>query len=158
MENNDLLYAIGRYCKSQHFAKTFKSVTQLTGKRDLTQNPEKQSLTLIFETYFKNHNNDKTLSFTFNLQTKRSELRKRLLAPSSNQTVTQNRKKRKYVKDRKSDVPDEFLTLLDELALDRKDAKLLYENKDQWAFVKSDRLTFCSERGKNFTFEILEIF
>lgn len=153
MENTELLYVIARYCKSQNFESTLKSLNTSNIKK-----LEEQNLSLIFEKYFNKHNDAKGLSFIFNLQTKRSELRKRLLAPSSDHTVTQKMKKRKCVKERKSDVPDEFLTLLDELALDRKDAKLLYENKDQWAFVKSDRLTFCSERGKNFTFAILEIF
>ena len=62
-------------------------------------------------------------------------------------------KQKKERKDRMKDVeeedkiPEGFLTLLDELALDRKDAEVLYKNKDQWKFVKSDRKIFCTEQG-----------
>jgi hypothetical protein len=47
-------------------------------------------------------------------------------------------------------IPEGFLALLDELALDRKDAEVLYKNKDQWKFVKSDRKIFCTEHGCKF--------
>jgi len=55
-------------------------------------------------------------------------------------------KKEQSIKN-KQEIPEQFLTLLDELRLDRKDAKLLFENREHWAYVKSDRQIFCVERG-----------
>ena len=41
-------------------------------------------------------------------------------------------KKEKSIKN-KQEIPEQFLTLLDELRLDRKDANLLFENREHWA-------------------------
>ena len=48
-----------------------------------------------------------------------------------------------------TNVPNDFLLLLDELKLDRKDAQKFYENKEEWSFVKSDRKIYCTVKGKN---------
>jgi len=141
MEQTELLYAIGRYCKSQNFEKTLKSLNTSN-----IQKPEEQNLTLIFEKYFKPKDKGEGLSFTFKLRNKRSKLRKRLLNNENDQPVAI--KKMKLMKVRKNDIPDAFLNLLDELGLDKKNAKLLYEHKDQWAYVKSDQLIYCVKRGK----------
>lgn len=44
-------------------------------------------------------------------------------------------------------IPKEFLILMDELKLDRKDARKYYENKEEWTYVKSDRKIFCTVKG-----------
>ena len=66
--------------------------------------------------------------------------------------VKKSKKENSKVKREKSikkeqEIPEQFLMLLDELRLDRKDAKLLFDNKEHWAYVKSDRQIFCVEKG-----------
>ena len=152
MENTKLNFAISSYCKKNNLQKTFKALNLITNEID---NQKKGDLSIVemFEKYFAKKHEGEELSFTFNLQNKQSQLRKRLLDQSV-QTVVKKKVRVRRAKDRKQDIPDNFLLLLDELGLDRKKAKLLYENKDQWAFIKSDRLIYCTERG---TFSSTEI-
>ena len=139
MENTKLNFAISSYCKKNNLQKTFKALNLTAKTGDLC-------VADIFEKYYANAQGE-GLSFTFNLKNERSQLRKRLLDPSV-QTVVNKKEKVGRVKDKKNDeVPGSFFQLLDELGLDRKKAKLLYENKDQWAFVISDRLIYCTEPG-----------
>ena len=149
MENTKLNLAISSYCKENNLQKTFKALNLKADDIDNHKKATDGSVAKMFEKYFAKERGGKGLSFTFNLQRNRSQLRKRLL----DQPIQLGNKKVKVerVKDRKNDIPDNFLLLLDELGLDRKKAKLLYENKDQWAFVKSDRLIYCTERGSVFS-------
>ena len=83
------------------------------------------------------------------------DLRKRLRdidITEENVKVKKSKKENSKVKKqspikKEEEIPEQFLILLDELRLDRKDAKLLFENRDHWAYVKSDRQIFCIERG-----------
>ena len=142
MEKSNLLDAVGLYCKTQNFQKTLTALYRATDN-----NKKSADLSEIFEKYFNKQNGRQGLSFTFNLQNRRSQLRKRLLDNPSEAKVSRKKIKLGSVKDAKNDIPDNFLLLLDELELDRKDAKLLYENKDQWTYVKSDRLLDCFVKG-----------
>ena len=146
MNNSDLLYAIGRYCKQQHFHRTLKALDQRTDKTPNSKKDQKRTVVTMFENYLKSNNEEEGLSFTFKLTNNLSHLRKRLLDTEYEKRPVAI-KKLKVIKARKSDIPDTFLTLLDELGLDRKNGKLLYENKDQWTYVKSDKLIYCTERG-----------
>ena len=145
-QNRELLNAISSYCNQHNFQKTLKSLNEATGTTAKNYNDQEHSVLNIFEKYFTNEHEEEGLSFTFNLQNKRSQLRNRLLEQSV-QTVVNKKAKVGRVKERKNEVPDSFLLLLDELGLDRKKAKLLYENKDQWRYEKSDRLIYCTEHG-----------
>ena len=142
MEHTDLCYAISVYCKEKNFDKTLNALNETTDQIT-NEKCNAPSVAAIFEKYFNKQHEG--LSFAFNLPNRQTKLRKRLL---DKQCDTQVTKKIKVVKARKNDIPDQFLTLLDELGLDKKNAKLLYENKEQWAYVKSDRLIYCAERGK----------
>lgn len=146
MEHAELLFVIGRYCKDKNFQMTLKALDRKTDKCTEHKKSTERSVVELFEKYFKLKNEGEGLSFTFKLTNKRSQLRKRLRDNESARPV--GIKQMKVIKPRKNDIPDTFLKLLDELGLDRKNAKLLYENKDQWTYVKSDRLIYCAESGK----------
>ena len=45
-------------------------------------------------------------------------------------------------------VPESFLSLMDELCLNRKDALKYFQNPDQWDYVRSDRQIYCTKKGK----------
>ena len=147
MENTKLNSAISFYCKENSLQKTFKALTLAGNEIDHHEKRGDLSVAKLFEKYFAKEHEGEGLSFTFNLQNNRSQLRKRLLEQSV-QTVVNKKAKVERVKERKNDVPSSFLSLLDELGLDRKKATLLYENKDQWRYEKSDRLIYCTELGK----------
>ena len=144
MEKIDLLYAISRYLKDEKFQITLKALHRQTDKSTNNKKAKEQTVMEMFETHFVKHERKK-LTFTYNSQNKRSQLRKRLL-DQSDHTVNRKVKVRRG-KERKNDIPDSFLLLLDQLGLDRKKAKLLYENKDQWSYVKSDMQLYCVEIG-----------
>jgi len=95
----------------------------------------------------------KRLGIVFKGNAKQNELRKRIRNMEDN-VETESKKPKKERKETRmipvedeDRIPEGFLKLLDELALDRKDAEILYKNKDQWKFVKSDRKIFCAEKG-----------
>ena len=50
-------------------------------------------------------------------------------------------------KKKDDDVPKFFVELIEELGFDKKDAKNLFENKDKWSYLKSDRLIHCAQNG-----------
>ena len=165
MENTKLNFAISSYCKENSLQNTFNALTLAANEIDHHEKEGDLSVANMFEKYFAKELDAEGLSFTFNLPNNRSKLRKRLLdSPVQNTKVKVARGKDKN----SNDVPNSFLLLLDELGLDRKKAKMLYENKDQWVFVKSDRLIFCTEPGtfsshkivliKSLQFNIFEIF
>jgi len=100
----------------------------------------------------------KGLGIVFKGNAQRDELRKRIrnmeecheLKIKKRPKVEKKEKKNDVEEEEEDQIPEGFLVLLDELALDRKDADVLYKNKDQWKFVKSDRKIFCTETGCKF--------
>ena len=88
----------------------------------------------------------------------RSELRKRLANLDLKKETTKSSKIQKTAKKEKAEneIPKDFLKLLDELGLDKKDAKNLYENPDSWKYIKSDRKITCCEIG-NFFFSPINL-
>jgi len=101
----------------------------------------------------------KRLGIVFKGNAKQNELRKRIRNMEDNvETESKKPKKeRKETRIRVEDddkIPESFLKLLGELALDRKDAEILYRSKDQWKFVKSDRKIFCADKGCKFETEM----
>lgn len=147
MDKNELFTACAEYCKEHNFKKTLEA---LNGRSVEVLKPNQLNrryiVTKMFQKYFKKQNPG--LSFTFNLKNMPCQLRNRLLKEQSGQAASFKKMKDGFVKDRMITIPAKFLTLLDELGLNKKDAKLLYENKDQWTYVKSDRLLYCSEKSK----------
>ena len=60
-----------------------------------------------------------------------------------------SKKKNTEEKKKKEDeVPKFFIELIEELGFDKKDAKSLFENKEKWSYLKSDRLIHCAQIGK----------
>ena len=51
-------------------------------------------------------------------------------------------------KKKEDEVPKFFVELIEELGFDKKDAKNLFENKDQWSYLKSDKLIHCALIGE----------
>ena len=145
MKESNLLYAIGRYCKEENFQITLKALDRRTDEKTQIEKPAERTVVEIFEKYFQPKKKQEGLSFSFNLTNKRSQLRKRLQDNECNKP--DEIKRMNIMKARKNDIPDTFLTLLDELGLDKNKAKLFYENKDQWTYVKSDKLIYCANRG-----------
>ena len=82
MENSDLLYAISRYFTDEKFQITLKALDRQTYTRTKNEKAQEQTVVKMFEKYFAKQHDGEKLSFTFNLQNKRSQLRKRLLDQS----------------------------------------------------------------------------
>ena len=150
MESASLLDAIAQYCNDQTFSRTEKAL-----RKDGKINPA-PSLIQLFEGYFEKKS--APLSFTFQLSNDRSNLRKRLRDMESAPAVKKQKlsgptktlaksKGKENAKEKVKEIPEQFLLLLDELRLDRKDARKFYENKSQWSYVMSDRKIYCVERG-----------
>lgn len=45
-------------------------------------------------------------------------------------------------------IPESFLSLMDDLCIDRKDARKFFENPKECTFIKSDRKILCPQIGK----------
>jgi hypothetical protein len=156
MSYSGINYSIRRLCENKNYDETSRAMQNGSNRKSA------KDLKLIFLKNFKNkfeNGNKSTLSFTYKASTK-SLLNKRLssmkvdtLKPSSNRSKS---KKIKLVRIRsKEEIPDSFLSklLLDELCIDRINAKKFYENSNQWTFVKSDRKIFCTHKGNFFTYK-----
>jgi len=155
MDRDRLLNAIRQYCLNNGFSKTAKKIKTLP-----VNVKDSETIENAFGKYFEKENKPKSfaitgLGFSLKLPTGQMGLRKRLRdidITEENGKVKKSKKESKKVKNEKlakkeQEIPKEFLILLDELRLDRKDAKLLFENRDHWAYVKSDRQIFCVEQG-----------
>ena len=152
MDRDRLLNAVRQYCVNNGFSKTAKEIEQSVNVE------ESESIENVFDKYFEKENKPKIftktgLGFSFKLPTGRMDLKKRLRdinITEENVKVKRSRKESPKVKTslkKEQKIPEKFLILLDELRLDRKDAKLLFENREHWAYVKSDRQIFCVEKG-----------
>ena len=155
MDRDRMLNAIRQYCLNNAFSKTAKKIKTIHVNGEDTQSIEN-----AFEKYFENENKSKNfaktgLGFSFKLPTGRMDLRKRLRdidITEEKGNVKKSKKEKSKIKREKSvkteaEIPEQFFILLDELRLDRKDAQLLFENREHWAYVKSDRQIFCVETG-----------
>jgi len=157
MERDRLLDAIRQYCLNNGFSKTAKEITTSVNF------DESQTIKNFFDKYFEKENERKVftktgLGFSINLPARQRGCRKRLRdidITEEKVKVKKSKKESSKVKNKNSikngeEIPDQFYMLLDELRLDRKDAKLLFENREHWAYVKSDRQIFCIHRGTFF--------
>ena len=93
------------------------------------------------------------MPFKLNIVSRQSQMRQRL--NEKNEKDLQKampkvvKKKEKEERKKKEDeVPKFFVELIKELGFDKKDAKILFENKDKWTFIKSDRLIHCAQTGE----------
>ena len=143
MEESELMDMIWNYCKAANFTKTMKALNRT--EKDAT------GLLQLFERHFEN-SKPKELSFTFKLNSERSNLRKRISGMDSEKKTSRPKKVKIKVNEeqkRKIEaVPEYFLQLLDELGLKRDDARTLFVNKEKWVYAKSDRKIFCVKSGK----------
>ena len=139
--------SIREYCVKYGLGKT----AELLPNGESKSNVELEKL--FRETETKKVDVMKSLGIVFKGNKQRDELRKRIRNMEECTEVKSKKKPKEERKEKRKDaqeedkIPEGFLTLLDELALDRKDAEVLYKNKDQWKFVKSDRKIFCTELG-----------
>ena len=154
MDQDRLLNAIRQYCLINGFAETAKKMQKLSVG-------DGQTIENAFHTYFEKENKLKIFKETglgFSIKLPTGQFRKRLRdidITEEKLKVKKSKKENSKVKTEMSikkeqEIPEQFFILLDELRLDRKDAKLLFENREHWAYVKSDRQIFCVERGCNF--------
>ena len=153
MNRDRLLNAVKQYCLNNGFSKTAKKIKMVHMNVE-----DRQAIENAFEKYLEKENKPKIfkktgLGFSIKLPTGQMDFRKRLRDIDITEENGKVKKKQKSkVKKEKSikkekEIPEQFLILLDELRLDRKDATLLFENREHWAYIKSDRQIFCIERG-----------
>ena len=93
------------------------------------------------------------MPFKLNIVSRQSQMRQRL--NEKNEKDLQKampkvvKKKEKEERKKKEDeVPKFFVELIEELGFDKKDAKNLFENKEKWSYLKSDRLIHCAQIGE----------
>ena len=153
--DTELMDLIWLYCKEEKFTKTMSALHRT--KSDVYPN-----LIQLFQRHFNLHK-PKELSFTFKLNSERSNLRKRISGMDA-ERESPSRKKMKTkvkneVKQKLEPVPEYFLQLLDELGLKRDNARTLFDNKEKWVYAKSDRKIFCVKTGTTCLFgNILYLF
>ena len=142
MKDSVLLDMIWDYCEKNHLTETRKAFSR-------TKN-DAHSLEKLFERHFK-RKEPKVLSFTFTLNSERSNLRKRISQMESEKGTSNRKKMKTEVKEEQKKkiepVPEYFLQLLDELGLKRENARTLFDNKEKWVYAKSDRKIFCVKTG-----------
>ena len=140
MSSTNLKLSIKQYCRKRNFTETSEAISNSDQHSEV-------DLGIFFEKFFlyKFANKNK-LSFTFKVNNNKSLLKKRLETLNEPPAVKNGLKKLK-TKKCKEETPECFLLLLDELCIDRKNAKKFYENPKEWTYVKSDRLIFCTQRG-----------
>ena len=135
MVENNINYSIREYLKKTKYPETLKFLTATDGKCSKT-------LEKVFKSYYqKQDKTDNKLSFTYKFDTKQSLLKKQLgnLEVSNAKTIKKNVKITKKVTQGVTDeIPLSFFLLLDELCIDRKNARKFFENPDQWTYIKSD--------------------
>jgi len=140
--------SIRQYCLKYGFGKT----ARLLPEEKSSENVELEDL--FQETAKKKVDVMKSLGIVFKGNAERNALRKRIR--NMEETHIETKQPKEDRKEKKTDwkeedkIPEGFLKLLDSLALDRKDAEILFKKKDQWKFVKSDRKILCSEQGCKF--------
>ena len=107
------------------------------------------NLEKIFEKFFESKIERKNLlSFRYNIDTKQTLLKKRLSRMSEINPCDSVKIKPKKLKNIDGQViPESFLSLMDDLCIDRKDARKFFENPNEWTFIKSDRKIFCPQTG-----------
>jgi hypothetical protein len=168
MEKLGIEIDIKNYCDRQDFKETCATLQNYNGKA-------RGKFEDIFEAFFsKNNDLGNKLSFAFTVNNKQKLLKERLAEMNvknissskkyvvSNEirmkkNVVMNKSKNKQKKTVDNEMPESFLLLMDELCIDRKDARKFFENPDQWAFIKSNRKIFCTKRGNYFTYICIKI-
>ena len=139
--------SIINYCDDRKFIESSKELGSFEENSEF-------ELHEIFEKYFqKISKNENKLSFTFNVDNKRSLLKERLskmndVKPKLKMNRDKSTKSKKLkVEEKENDIPEAFLLLMDDLCLDRKNAKKFFESSNEWSYVKSDRKIFCAKKG-----------
>ena len=110
------------------------------------ENLPSNKLEVIFKTFFDKKCGNK-LSFSYAVN--KHLLKKTNAAMDTNiKTCNQKLNRTKIHEKNLVKIPESFLILMDELCLDRKNARKFFENPTQWTYVKSDRKIFCTKLGK----------
>ena len=99
------------------------------------------------------------MPFKLNIVSRQSQIRQRLNEKNEKDlkkttSIVKNRKKLKERKECEDEVPKFFVELIQELGFGEKEAKALFENKEKWAYLKSDRLIRCTHQGENFVIKL----
>ena len=133
--------AIKNYCEKMNYLEALNAINDV-------ETISSKKLEVIFGTFFEK-NSGKKLSFSYATSNKQSLLKKRLANMNEDYKKSNEKVKKKKSEDDLEKIPESFLILMDELCLDRENARQFYENPSQWAYVKSDRKIFCTKNGKN---------
>ena len=141
-DNSYLELAILKYCEVQKFPKTTNILN--------TGNVSQICLEKIFSSFFSKVPENK-LSFTFKASNSQSLLKKRVSDMNVAECKTKIHKSEKVKSG--NQIPESFLSLMDELCIDREKAEMFFKNSNQWTYIKSDRIIFCTKKGisKNIT-------
>jgi hypothetical protein len=137
MEKNNIEFLIRQYCQKR---KNEKSVDALNHSKELKLDVDLSSL---FSAYYEKREliNSTKLSFKFTLP--KSKTSGKLVQQKNVEKILKKVKKSK----KNEEIPEAFLLLLDDLCINRNQAKTFFDNKDQWTFVKSDRKIYCAAKG-----------
>ena len=93
------------------------------------------------------------MPFKMNIVSRQSQMRQRMNEKNEKdlkKAMPKVVKKKENVEGKKKEdeVPKFFVELIEELGFDKKDAKNLFENKEKWSYLKSDRLIHCAQIGE----------
>jgi hypothetical protein len=143
MSNKSLLHSIRNYCDEKNFTESLKELPKYDYDNfiDLKQ---------IFEKTLQNESKNK-LSFSYKVNYTQTLLKKRLASMNEKNVKSNASKKVRIEKTEIDEIPDTFFNLMDELRIDRKNAKKFYENPQEWSYVISDRKIFCTKKGCKFS-------
>ena len=101
------------------------------------------------------------MPFKMNIVSRQSQMRQRMNEKNEKdlqKAMPKVVKKKEKVEGKKKEdeVPKFFVELIEELGFDKKDAKNLFENKDKWSYLKSDRLIHCAQIGVFLKYRLIE--
>ena len=101
------------------------------------------------------------MPFKMNIVSRQSQMRQRMNEKNEKdlqKAMPKVVKKKEIVEGKKKEdeVPKFFVELIEELGFDKKDAKNLFENKDKWSYLKSDRLIHCAQIGVFLKYRLIE--
>ena len=93
------------------------------------------------------------MPFKMNIVSRQSQMRRRMNEKNEKDLkkampIVVKTKEISAEKKKEDEVPKFFVELIEELGFDKKDAKNLFENKDKWSYLKSDRLIHCALIGE----------
>ena len=144
MLNTNLNLAIRKYLEEKKFVESLKCMNNTNEIKIDSLN----DLSEIFRKSYDKNSAPQKLSFSYNVNNSQSLLKRKLSQMNANEP----KKKKQAEKVKKKKMPESFLLLMNELCIDKKDAKFFYENPTQWSYIKSDRKIYCAKQGNHYYF------